>query len=385
MAPAKRIVRKSNGIAAYKPSREEVIKRARDLIRDEEARALVTSRRVGRQVVLPRPGRTLKTDLARNRSRTRFTIDHLHPSGGNTLLVAEKKAGKTTLALNLVRALVDEEPFLGHFETRPLTGRVAFLNYELDAEMFREWARDLGIQRVKKVAHPIHIRGRTLRFWEPRTAARLTRWLRLNNVEFLIIDPAARAWNGLVDNENDNAQVGRFIDALDAIKRRSGVRDLLLTTHTGRARQEDGQERSRGATRLEDWMDAGWYLTKDHSGRRSLRAIGRDVDVDALDLEYASGSRHIATTGHTRSMRREHNGIQQVVEALAPWEGTAPTTSELSKTMTGDQNRRSKWIKAAEREGYIKRTRDGRAQRCSLTRKGRKLGGVERQAEDGDE
>ena len=334
--------------------------------------------------MLPRPGKTLKADLARKRRRTRFTIDRLHPSGGNTLLVAEKKAGKTTLALNLVRALVDEEPFLGHFEVRPLTGRVAFLNYELDAEMFREWARDLDIRCVKKVAHPIHVRGRTLRFWELRTATRLTNWLRRNKVEFLIVDPAARAWNGLVDNENDNAQVGRFIDALDDIKRRSGVRDLLLTTHTGRARQEDGQERSRGATRLEDWMDAGWYLTKDHDGRRSLRAIGRDVDVDALDLEYVPALRRITTTGETRIMRREHDGIQHVVKALATWKGTAPTTSELSSAMRGDQNRRSEWILAAEREGCIKRIRDGRAQRCSLTRKGRKLGRVERQ-ENSDE
>jgi RecA-family ATPase len=381
MATAKQVIRKSDGVSNYTPPQEEVIKRAKELIREEEARALVTSRRVAREVVLPRPGKTLKTDLARKRRLTRFTIDRLHPSGGNTLLVAEKKAGKTTLALNLVRALVDEEPFLGHFEIRPLTGRVAFLNYELDAEMFREWTRDLDIRCVKKVAHPIHVRGRTLRFWEPRTATRLTNWLRRNKVEFLIIDPAARAWNGLVDNENDNAQVGRFIDALDTIKRQSGVRDLLLTTHTGRARQEDGQERSRGATRLEDWMDAGWYLTKDHNGRRSFRAIGRDVDVDALDLEYVPASRHITTTGETRTMRREHNGIQQAVEALATWDGTAPNTSQLSNAMTGDQNRRSKWIQAAEREGYIKRIKDGRAQQCYLTRKGRNLRRVEHQAE----
>ncbi len=288
-------------------------------------------------------------DLAERREQAKYAVADLHPSGGNSLLVAEKKAGKTTLALNLVQALADDDPFLGHFAVQPMEGRVAFFNYEISPDMFREWADDIDIAHPERVVRPLHLRGRSLRFWEAEALDRLATWLRGEEVEWLIVDPAARAWSGLVTNENNNTEVGAFTDALDVLKEAAGIANLLLATHTGRAKREEGEEQSRGATRLEDWADSLWYLTKDRDGSRALRANGRDVDVPALDLQFLL-DRRLSATGQTRTERRADEGVLNVVDALALLgaAGEPPGTKELEKAMDGDSNTRSRWILEAE-------------------------------------
>jgi hypothetical protein len=368
----------SNGTIPHGPAYDkEVAVAYRRLAVNDDARRLLASARESDRFVLPSAGSTLADDLAVEASPVRWRVEQLHSSGGNTLLVAQHKAGKTTLALNLARSLADGVPFLGHFEVEPLTGgRVAFFNYELHADMFREWTRDIEVEHPERIAPPLHLRGHRLPFWEDRERERVANWLRRNKVEVLIVDPAARAWSGLVDNENDNTQVGRFTDALDELKEAAGVADLVLATHTGRARAEENEERSRGATRLEDWMDAGWYLTKDAEGVRSLRAMGRDVEVEAITLRYNSITRRLRTSGQTRREHRTERGVRAAVEALHAIEqagGEVPTTSALANAIQGDRNKRNGWITAAETAGLIERESVGKALVCRLTPKGKRL------------
>lgn len=179
-----------------------------------------------------------------------------------------------------------------------------------------------------------HLRGRTAPFWERGFQEHLTDWLLRWGVEFLIIDPAARAWRGLVDNENDNSKIDAFTAAVDELKLSAAVPSALITHHFGRVQHEEGEERARGATRLEDWADALWYLTKDKGGRRALRATGRDVDVEAIDLDYAEDLRRFRATGQTRGERREHHGALAVVGALDR-AGSPLQASALDKELRG--------------------------------------------------
>lgn len=350
-----------------------VASKVHDLKVHEEARRRLAAGRTG-ELALPEPGQTLVDDLDEPREAAKYAVADLHPTGGNSLLVAEKKAGKTTLALNLVQALADDDPFLGHFAIESMEGRVAFFNYEISADMFREWVEDMNLAHPERVARPLHLRGRALPFWESEALDRLATWLRGEEVEWLIVDPAARAWSGLVTNENNNTEVGAFTDALDALKQAAGIANLLLATHTGRAKREEGEEQSRGATRLEDWADSLWYLTKDRDGSRALRANGRDVDVPALDLQFMH-DRRLKATGQTRTERRADEGVQSVVDAMALFEaaGEEPQTKELERAMEGDSTKRSRWIQEAVSRGLIQRQKGGRALVCSLTEEGRKL------------
>lgn len=343
-----------------------------------EAQRRIAAEVAGEGYTLPASGRTLADDLAMPPRERKYTIDQLHTAGGNSLLVAQFKTGKTTLQLNLMKALADREPFLGHFEVAPLEGRVGFWNYELDADMFREWGRDIGIVHPERVAEPFHLRGASLPLWLKPVQDEVVEWLRTNEVQFLIIDPAAEAWNGLVDTENDNTGIGQFCHVLDEVKRRAGVTDLVLSTHMGRVQPDEDNEHSRGATRLEDWMDAGWYLRKEtKSETRTLRARGRDVELEALDLTYNHGTRRLAFSGQTRDKRRAQEGTQVVVDALAELERNgqhpAKSTNALTAAMSGDKTHHSEWVQAAEKEGYIMRSQNGKGLSCELTDKGRDL------------
>jgi RecA-family ATPase len=58
--------------------------------------------------------------------------------------VAQRKTGKTTLELNLAKALVDGRHFLGQFEVRPIAGNVAIVNYEVSARTLAGWAQQVA-------------------------------------------------------------------------------------------------------------------------------------------------------------------------------------------------------------------------------------------------
>lgn len=324
----------------------------------EEARQRVASKRAGELFRFPEPGRTLADDLDHPPVEQKYTVAELHTAGGNTLLVAQFKAGKTTVAINLIESLADGKPFLGAYHVQDLSGKVAWWNYELSPDMAREWMRDIGVEHPERVAEPLHLRGVHLPIWRDDVKRKTIEWLKANEIEFWILDPAARAWRGLVDNENDNSQLAAFTDALDEIKREAGVRDLLLLTHMGRATVEEDAERSRGGTRLEDWMDHGWYLTKDGKeadAPRALRAMGRDVDVPAVDLSYDDLTRRLRSTGKSRSERRTDDMAHRAVEELLKL-GDGKPTSKLKDKIGGHKDgRQDRAINAAVDAGFIER------------------------------
>ena len=350
------------------PMVEERLERLR-IYREAERR--LRTEEAGARVSLPRGVETLADELAKPDEERPMVVADWLPAHGNGLLVAQYKSGKTTLALNLARSLADGKPFLGAYPVEAPRGRIALFNYEMDEAMIRGWSRDLGIRRPDRIVL-LHLRGRTLPIWEDETQAELADWLMDRDVEFLIIDPAARAWSGLVENENDNGQVGAFTDALDALKRRAGIAGSLLTHHTGRHLHAEGEERARGATRLEDWMDAGWYLTKDREAR-SLRAIGRDISQPALALDYEAATRRLAMSGQTREERRDEDGALRVVKALAEWTGEKPPSGkQLRRAMKGDANRHIRWMDEAIAQGWVFYEEAGSAHLHELTKEGAK-------------
>ena len=73
----------------------------------------------------------------------------------------------------------------------------------------------------------------------------LAEWFLMRQIGLWIIDPAARAWRGFVENENDNTQVDAWTAVVDELKRSAGVSEALVTHHVGRQRQAEGEERSR--------------------------------------------------------------------------------------------------------------------------------------------
>lgn len=211
-----------------------------------------------------------------------YAIDDLMPSDGNALLSADRKAGKTSLGLTVAKSLVDGTPFMNSFAVEPPEGRkVLYLNYELSRKQMRRWLRKLNLKHPERLLMRT-LRGRSLPFWQRDTQMRLVEYCKRNDVWFIVIDPQMMACKGLVTNENDNMEFAAFHGAIDEVKQLAGIDCCLVVHHIGKS----DKERARGASRIEDWPDALWYLTKEENGSRTFKAEGRDVDLKPIALEF---------------------------------------------------------------------------------------------------
>lgn len=333
-----------------------------------------------RALLPPRP-----STQARSSSRTIVAVEPVESvdtrclqvdSPSSTFLCGEGMipTHNTSLAINLYRSLVNTEPFLGTYPTAVQGGRVAYFDYEMLPDQFRFWLKAGGDINFNRMVTPYHLRGQTLPLWDKRTRAKVVDWLKRNDTSAIIIDTAARAWAGLVENENSNTDMLRFTDSLDALKYEAGITDLFLVSHMGRQAQfmQSGEERARGATRLEDWMDAGWYMTKDENNVRYLRATGRGVDMEPIMLNYSAQSHRLSTQGIGKNEHQERTADEEIVDVLAAL-SHAPTTTELAESLKGRKEDRSGKIHGAERRGLIERRQSGRAQMVDLTENGREL------------
>ena len=89
---------------------------------------------------------TLRERLGRPPAVAKWRLQGWLPMGGRAMLVAQFKAGKTTVVGNLVRSLVDGDPWLGVAAVTPFGGTVAVLDFEMSESQLDEWFRDQDIK-----------------------------------------------------------------------------------------------------------------------------------------------------------------------------------------------------------------------------------------------
>lgn len=238
-----------------------------------------------------------------------WRVEGLMPAEGATLLSAQRKTGKTTLALNLIRSLLTSEPFLGAFEVEPPEGRVALLNYEVAGPQIGRWAAEAGVPLDRLVV--ANLRGRRNPLGHDDDRAALAQELLDLGVEVLIVDPFANAFTG--EDQNNAGHVAAFLHSLDRFAREEvGATDLVLVNHAGWQ-----GDRSRGSSALEDWPDAIVRLTMDNHGTRYLSAMGRDVDVPEGRLDFDPKTRRLTLDRTTNAWSAAYQArTTELVEAI---------------------------------------------------------------------
>lgn len=265
-----------------------VAERVRQLRVDRDARALLATE--GRPVK-PFDAGTLAEILARPPEPV-ARVENLMPWQASTLIVAQRKTGKTTLVLNLARVLLAGGRFLGSFPVRPVQpeASVAFLNYEVSAAQLARWVAEVGVPVDRLFV--VNLRGTSNPLATQAGRAGLADLLRSHNIESLIVDPFGRAYTG--EDQNKPGEVGAWLADLDRFAREEvGALDLILTAHAGWQ-----GERSRGASALEDWPDSIVTLTRDDdTGSRFIRATGRDVDLEEDRLDFDPDTRTLSLSG----------------------------------------------------------------------------------------
>jgi hypothetical protein len=355
-------------------ARQLLLKRARTA-----ADEIFANERAG-QIIIP-PAITLTDLLNQPIEPTRYRVDQLWPRRGNVMLSAQYKAGKTTARDNLVRSLVDGEPFLGVYDVEPIEGgRVGVIDSEMAENKLQEWLRDQAIRNTDDVILWA-LRGRVRAFDILNEAVR-RHWVELiksAQVRIMVLDVLGPFLGALNLDENSNPDVIRFFEAFDATMADAGVEETVVVHHMGHA-----AERSRGASRLRDWPDAEWRLVRqkdednpygdaDPAAPRFFSAFGRDVDVREGQITFDAATRRLFYVDINRKQARAAAAQQFVLGYVKVHpSATVRAIQDASATVEGitrDSVREA--VKQAIRDRYLA-VADGpnRSQLHTLTQHG---------------
>jgi AAA domain-containing protein/bifunctional DNA primase/polymerase-like protein len=223
----------------------------------------------------------------------RWLMKGLVPYGGSVLLAGQYKAGKSTLMLNLIKALTTATPFLGQFEV-PNALKVAYVDLELGHSLAWDWFDEIPEVDFKRLVYVPRVgQGGQLYMQSETIRSKWARQLRQADVDVLIVDPLSPVMSALGIDENSTETVRPMLDAFDVLKVEAGLKSVIVTHHTGH--QNTG--RARGATAFMDWPAAFMSVSKqgeDENSPRSFRAFGRDVSVPMSSLIFDEPTRTLA-------------------------------------------------------------------------------------------
>lgn len=255
--------------------------------------------------------------LAEPDEESEYRIDGLLPAGGTVVFSAPYKSGKTTMRNNLIRALVDGEPFLGRFEVAQRVESVAVLDLEMPRNLLRRWFRDQGIARPGAVSiFPMRGQGHTLNVFDQRWR---DLWAeRLSGFDVVILDCLDPVINALSLDPNNQGR--KLLEEWGAVLTLAGVSEVVVIHHHGH-----GGERAKGDSGILGWPDVFWDLLLEEPGnpssRRYFKAYGRDVEVEEGLLEFDPATRHLTyLAGGSRVVGRKvtqaSTGVDALVEGL---------------------------------------------------------------------
>lgn len=228
-------------------------------------------------------------------------VENLLPLHGSLLVNAQRKAGKTTLAFNLIEALTTGKPFLGRLATKRVS-KVAYLNYEMSKGLFTLYSQNLLTNPDDAVIVTMNTTGNLLASEKGR--AMLAERFIADGVKVLIVDPLSSAFSG--ESLNDNDETRAWLDelllwALGTCQ----MEGLVVIHHSGW-----NGDRSRGASAIEDWaMVVAGLRTKEgqQNGPRFFDAFGRlgVLPQDELSFDSNTGVLSLTNKGgrKTASMR----------------------------------------------------------------------------------
>lgn len=212
----------------------------------------------------------------------------------NVIITAQYKTGKTKFIIATVaKALCDGEPFMGSVPVHtPREGvMVGHWNCEMDPdEMAADYVHPAGITNLHNL-DGVDLRGHRVNLLSDYGKQWAIEWLKSRQVKVWTIDSLARLARMAGVSEKDNDEMFDLLMAIDEVKVEAGVDVVFLITHTGRAVQEEGKERARGATAIDDWCDARWVMTNE-GGTRFLAVDGRGVGMEAAPLVYNEETGH---------------------------------------------------------------------------------------------
>lgn len=315
----------------------------------DKAKYLIDEEKYYLNSPLPEP-KTLEDWLAEPDDETTFRIEELWPSEGTVFLVASYKAGKTTMIMNVIRCLIDGGKFLGRYDTTPVSGNVAFLNFEVNERQAKAWLRRLGILKKTKL-RTWNLKG----YGSPMNTAiareKFIKSLIDHDIEVLIIDPLSGIFRK--GDANSNTDVKAFLLDLDEVVLRAGVKEVLMAVHAGR-----DPKTPRGATTLGDHPDALWNVVKADSGKgRFFQAEGRDVYLEEEGITLEADKITLILSGQSKVEFTNEN-FEFLVQSYVERHSNC-SAGDINSGVTGKESRVTAARKSLVEKGILLETLKG--------------------------
>lgn len=294
--------------------------------------------------------------------KIKWAVDGLLRINGRMIISALRKAGKTTLVLNLVTARAAGGMFLGEYECSPPDeGKsVVWLNLELSAEQAREWIQALVVEdEVARRLVAAHLRGTVSRYAPTTDTGRdnLTKLLQDHRGQCVVIDPIAPLMAACGLSINDDKDVAVFMLAVDRIAAAAGVTEVIYIAHIGKG-AEEGVEMAKGSSRWEEAVDCVVTMgVEKESQRRWFRAIGRGVDMPEQHLVFNQATLGLHLADGSRSTLHLEELILRVVKVVASNPGILKSDLRAHPEISKQHATTGSAIAEAIRRGLIRAER----------------------------
>jgi len=290
----------------------------------------------------PEKAISLTALLAMAIPKSKWLVEDLLMKAGKIFFAAQAKAGKTTVTLALLKALVDGIPFLGKFNVEVPEGRIGYMNLELTKGQMQEWVARQGIKNVAKV-HFWNLRGKPNPFRSATSRNHLIQEIQELGIKTLIIDTFAKIFPG---EANNNSEVNRFLIMLDDVLDRAGVEQLVMLVHAG-----NDASKIRGATALTDHPDGIWYLINDDQKNRYFSAIGRDIEIVEGQIIYDKTTSELSFTGAGKRATKDLTSRQRILDYIKANPGS--NASDIDESIGGTKAFKIKTRKQLVRDELI--------------------------------
>ena len=282
-----------------------------------------------------------------------YRIDRLWRRHGRVVLAAQAKAGKTTLIGNVMRSLLDGDPFLGKYQTEQIRGGAILLDFEMDDATIRQWLRDQQIKNSDgATVRPLRGKASSFDILDPQIRSE---WAaRIHGHDIVLVDCLRPILDALGLDENRDA--GRFLTAFDELLNEAGISEAFLLHHMGHT-----GERSRGDSRIIGWPDATWKMFRenpeDEDSPRYFSAYGRDVHCPEDELHYNPQHRRLTLTGDGSRKQAKHVRMQaavmKVVKTTHPLNGTQVEAALREEGVTFQKGEERKALAGLVKRGLV--------------------------------
>ncbi|NKR27513.1 AAA family ATPase [Rhodococcus hoagii] len=251
-------------------------------------------------------------------------VDGLLIGEGVTLLSAQNKAGKSTVGVNVVRAVLYGEDLFGRYATHLSDDAgVGVWNAEVSASTYERWMVEHGLddQHAHRLAF-LHMTGYPVDLMLPMWREHAVTWLREHNIKLWILDPLSKIFRG---DENSATEVNAWWMAVREIMAEAEVPAAFVIHHAGHT-DDDSRARARGSSAIEG--DPEVVLSYRHGGKpgnfppdnkRYLSGVGRIDNIPSVTLDYDIPTRRLFVDESSNGLQADRQISDDSTVARLVW------------------------------------------------------------------